>query len=258
MDAPRFPGSDERAPVFNERAVAESQALERKAVRVQFALLNELNLQQTTLERVVRGYWAAQERLEICLDVANWLNGGKTRPERLEDPDFWRRLDELIGDIDPLGRAVSGLDLGADFTTSGETFDAEYATVTRLVRNMRRPGQEGEARTVADDMLMSVYEMSDACRYIRRTCRDEADDVISQIKQRLDKILIRIEVEEERAAAPAVQTSTPDAAALRGVESASASAQDVGRSPLRPPVERQEYTQALAHTENDHEHEGRQ
>ena len=207
-------------------ARAATEELAEAKVELAIELLLDLREVQDQLERYVRVYIEAGERLVRCGDMLETL-----RHSPLADSD-WRAVKRDLDHTRPLcGGEVSRRRVPEEAQQLASDFDEKLNGAQEEMRvALGVPSPDYEH--IRDEVYNAVWQMSEATRQLAETCRVNAEEWLNEIGKALSRIFGRIDQQME-----ARHTATPGEARASSAdrESGEPTTLNVGSERASPP-----------------------
>ena len=189
-------------------------------------LIEELRCVQTELERHVRVYLEAGERLVRCSDLLETL-----RKPRLTG-DEWLKLKRQLDRTRPLAGSDAIRQAPEELAHIAKDFDEEREKANDEMRAALDPTQGAGLKAIQNEVFTRVWNMSGHAGALTETCRDGAEAWLNRIGNALSRIFGRIDQQME-----ARQAATPGEARASSAdrEPGEPTTLNVGSEPVPPP-----------------------
>jgi hypothetical protein len=160
-------------------------------VELAVGLLNELRCVQDELERHVRLYLEAGERLVLCTKVLRTL-----RKKALSDDD-WETISDNLDAVEALTGTEALKEADPKLVRIASEFDDEREDANRELQAALNPTQGVDLDTVQDKLFNNVWNMSRAAGQLTQSCRSGAESWLNRIGKSLSALFGRIDQQLE-------------------------------------------------------------
>lgn len=169
------------------RAASETPA--QRKVELAVELLEKLRCVQTELERHVRVYLEAGERLVRCTDLLETL-----LHKSLSEHE-WRTVKRDLDRTRPLSGTAALRQADEELALIAKEFDGERDLANEEMRRALDPTQRqgADLAAIQNAVFTKVWNMSVAAGRLTENCRDGADDWLNQIREALSALFGRID-----------------------------------------------------------------
>jgi hypothetical protein len=167
----------------------DEESQEITVVDLEVDLLENLRCVQTELERHVRVYLEAGDRLVRCSELFEIL----LKPSPLPD-DEWQKVARYLERTRSLAGSAALRQADEELVGIAEEFDTERESAQKELRAALNPTEGGtDLKEIQDRVFNGVWNMSLAAGRLTESCREGADNWLNQIRDVLSGLFGRIE-----------------------------------------------------------------